>query len=163
MVSSGPHQARIDGWHPANRAKLDQVQAIHEKRRVLLTTRAGRQEKVTSWRAAITARPASYLDFPGPTVLFAIQIGALRVRSAPQQGPHAVHAAIELRTRFITAFEHGWSLTDLQTDLATTFRGHFGQRALSDSGWGLGSVKFEGEIESNEMKSFIGFLVKHRA
>jgi len=124
--------AEIAALPDADRAaKLDQVQAIRDKRRVLLTTRAGRQEKVTSWRAAITARPASYLDFHGPTVLFALQLGALRVRSAPQQGLQAVNAAIELRTRFITAFEHGWSLTDLQTDLATTFRGHFGQRALS--------------------------------
>ena len=108
-------------------ARLAQNQALRETRRVVLTTQAGRAKKVRELRACIARRPAFLLDFHANKVLFAIGIGQLRLRTAPMRGLQAVPSALALRERFLKAFEVGWTLTDLQADLQTTFRGHFGQ------------------------------------
>ena len=55
-------------------------------------------------------------------MIFQVFVGAQRFLS----GPTTLEGAIQIRDRFIDAFEAGWSLSELQKDLQSTCTGHEG-------------------------------------
>ena len=93
----------------------------------MLTTEAGRRAKADAWRAAIRENIYQYAQQKEHRVVCEIFVGAQRFLS----GPSTIEGAVQIRDRFIDAFEAGWSLTELQQDLRTTFKGHEGVRHTS--------------------------------
>ena len=104
------------------RRQRNKAERTRRKREEMLTTEAGRRAKADAWRAAIQENAYQYVQQKEHRVVCEIFVGMQRFLS----GPRTLAGAVQIRDRFIDAFEAGWTLTALQQDLRTTFKGHEG-------------------------------------